>query len=56
MKAFLVALLAFTAVSTVIAPARADVRIGVPGVHVDIGPHHDHHWYHHDYCDYHRCW
>jgi|HubBroStandDraft_1064217.scaffolds.fasta_scaffold433227_1 hypothetical protein len=54
MKTLLVALFAFAAVSTVIVPARADVRIGVPGVHVDIGPHH--HWYHHDYCYYHRCW
>jgi len=58
MKALLVALLAFTAASTAIVPARAEVRIGVPGVHVDIGPHHGwyhHHWYHHDYCEYHWC-
>ena len=59
MKTVLVALVALAAASTVIVPAQAEVRIGVPGVHVDIGPHHGwyhHHWYHHDYCDYHRCW
>jgi hypothetical protein len=60
MRTLLAALVAVAAVGTAVAPAQADVRFGVPGVHVDIGPHHDwhryHHWYHHDYCGYHRCW
>jgi len=59
MRAFLAACVAFGAVSVAALPrAHADVRVGVPGVHVDIGPHHGWHhryWEHRRDCYYHGC-
>ena len=64
MKAFLAACVAFGAITVAALPqAHAEVRIGVPGLHVDIGPH-PHDWHHHywehrearrDWCYYHDC-
>lgn len=64
MKAFLAACVAFGAITVAaLPPAHAEVRIGVPGLHVDIGPH-PHYWHHHywehreahrDWCYYHDC-
>jgi hypothetical protein len=48
MKALLAACVAFGAVTVVALPqAHADVRVGVPGVHLDVGPH-DRDWHHRD--------
>jgi hypothetical protein len=61
MKALLAACVAFGAITVAALPqAHAEVRIGVPGLHVDIGPHphywHHHYWEHrHDWCYYHDC-
>ena len=61
MRTLLAACVAFGAITVAALPqANAEVRIGVPGVHVDIGPHphywHHHYWEHrHDWCYYHDC-
>lgn len=67
MKALLAACVAFGAITVAaVPPAHAEVQIGVPGLHVDIGPH-PHYWHHdywahrrweehHEWCRYHRCW
>jgi hypothetical protein len=48
MRAFLAACVAFGAISiAALPPAHAEVVIGVPGAHVDIGGHpHDRNWDH----------
>jgi hypothetical protein len=46
MRTLLAACVAFGAVTFAALPqANADVRVGVPGVRLDIGPH-DHDWHH----------
>jgi hypothetical protein len=60
MRAILAACVAFGAITVAALPqAKAEVRIGVPGVHVDVGPH-PHYWHHRHWegrrdCYYHGC-
>jgi hypothetical protein len=54
MRLLLAACISLGVLAGVAAPkANADVVVGVPGLHVDIGPHH--HYYHGDYWA-HRRW
>jgi hypothetical protein len=62
MKTLLAAFAALGAVAVAAVPAaHADVRIGVPGVHLDIGNHHHRYWEHRrwaehrEWCYYHGC-
>jgi len=65
MRAFLAACVVFGAITVAALPqVQAEVRLGVPGVHVDIGPH-PHYWHHRwehrrweerrEWCYYHGC-
>jgi hypothetical protein len=65
MRSILAACVAFGAITVAaLPPAHAEVRIGVPGLHVDVGPHpHYHHYWEHRHwearregCYYHGCW
>jgi len=66
MRTFLAACVAFGAITVAALPrAHAEVRVGVPGLHVDFGPR-SHDWHHRywehrhwearrDWCYYHGC-
>jgi hypothetical protein len=63
MRSLLAACVALGAVAVAaVPPAHAEIRIGVPGVHLDVGPNHHRYWEHRrweehrDRCYYRGCY